>query len=203
MHSYLANSEPQIPSTAQVIRESEYRGASISASKTPIHYFNDFFQACANFYTLLFEQQSEKTSADMHSQSKQYLPLTVKDISEEVRNTFGINALQLAKLAGVSRATLYNHINGSEAPKNFDRYRQLHEAALEVRAVAPEGVKSGLKNVLVEGKTLLSHLKSDYADPKKIASVAKKVAEKQPNKASSNLTLEEKKHQIRKLSKQG
>jgi hypothetical protein len=103
--------------------------------------------------------------------------ISIEDMVKEIQAVFGLNANQLAKIAGVSRATLYNHIHNAPAGE-AERYRNLFHASLAVRGVAPEGVRQGMKNIFVEGKTLLRHLQEGASDPQKISELAAQVRSK-------------------------
>ncbi|WP_299980470.1 TetR/AcrR family transcriptional regulator [uncultured Pseudoteredinibacter sp.] len=85
----------------------------------------------------------------------------VAEMVEVVRRVFGLTAAQVAKLVGVSRPTLYNHMSNScDLSEKVGHYKDLYEMALAVERHCAGPISAGLKNVLVDGQTLLSFLKA-------------------------------------------
>lgn len=114
--------------------------------------------------------------------------VSIEDMVKSIQVIFGLNALQVARLVGVSRASLYNHMK-INPPKELEKYSQLYQAAIAVRQRLPNGVGKGLKSVVVDGKTLLEHLKADYSEPNRLAELAVRVHEKLIANAEAPRTL--------------
>lgn len=129
-----------------------------------------------------------------HSLEQAPAPLTISEIVEKIRSVFGLNAVQTANLIGVSRPSLYNHISEKEQPKSVEAYNKVYELALLVEDNITVNLKQGLKTVIVEGKTLLQHLKQQPLDADKIVSVAQQIEIKlltnaHPTPQPSNLRM--------------
>ncbi len=103
---------------------------------------------------------------------------TINEMVKKIRSVFGLNASQAANLIGVSRPSLYNHISKKEAPKDMDAYNRIYDLALQVEAEVGRDLKRGLKSIIVEGKTLLQHLKQRPLDAQQVMTIAKQVQEK-------------------------
>ena len=112
------------------------------------------------------------------------IPTTIvaQDLIVKIQQVFGVNISQLADILRISRATIFNHLEGGE-PESYDKYLQLYELAKSVELIRPT-FKSHLKNVLVNNKTLLKHLKSNWQDKEHILNVCSAIDKKvntQPN----------------------
>ena len=45
--------------------------------------------------------------------------MNIKDIVDKARDVFGLSAIQVANIVGVSRPSLYNHMSSKEIPKDI------------------------------------------------------------------------------------
>lgn len=115
---------------------------------------------------------------------------SVKDMVEKIQTTFGLNLSQIAKIIGVSRATIYNHINddNSVAEHYVDFYRLSLEVELQYGCVA-----AVLKNILVNDRTLLRHLECSYKDADLIMSVIEQIKGYKPQKSANFGTISDQK----------
>ncbi|WP_298441403.1 hypothetical protein [uncultured Ferrimonas sp.] len=83
--------------------------------------------------------------------------ITVNDCVGLCQRVLGLKINEIAKLAGVSRATLDLHRKGSNV-KDMGRYHMLFSFATKVEKLYGETIKLGVRNVLIEKRTLAQHL---------------------------------------------
>ncbi len=130
--------------------------------------------------------------------------ISVEDMVNNITRVFDVKITHLAKILGVSRGSVYNHVSGKEIPADIEIYQRLDNLAGRVsRQCNIEHIRNGLKSVLVSGRTLLYHLQHEK-DEEGIFRVCKivenKVAEREPSK---QLPTEEIRRSARRFSKQG
>lgn len=115
---------------------------------------------------------------------------SVTDMVEKIQTTFGLNLSQIAKIIGVSRATIYNHINddNSVAEHYVDFYRLSLEVELQYGCVS-----AFLKNILVNDRTLLRHLECSYKDADLIMAVIEQIKDYKPQKSANFGTISDQK----------
>ena len=83
-------------------------------------------------------------------------------------------------------------------------YNDLYELALSVESEVNINLKKGLKNILVDGRTLLDYLKARPIDHKKIIYAAKQVSNKLSSSSNNpKYTLNEQRRKARLASKAG
>lgn len=123
-------------------------------------------------YKLLYELSNSELQPVVVS------AVTVSDMVSKIKDVFGLNIIQIAELVGVSRPSIYNHISGKETAKYLDGYKKYFDLAELVQSQIKGDIKSGLKSVLVDGKTLLAYLKKSDFDSGKIIEVCQKVSDK-------------------------
>lgn len=137
--------------------------------------FSDYIQSKDGGYQLLYELPGAEQIAASAA-------VSVADMVSKIKDVFGLSVIQIAELVGVSRPSIYNHISGKESAKFLDSYKKYFDLADLVQAQVKGDVKSGLKSVLVDGKTLLTHLKSANFTSNEIVEVCHKVADKVSNR---------------------
>lgn len=173
---YRALSEALIPSTSVVSFENGDAGS---------RFFHEDFVSISDLKDLTlplgdaYERPTNMSAYDGFSGSEDISAraVSVEDMVKHAQSILGVNAHQVAKLVGVSRAALYKHLKDT-SPRELDRYKQLYEVSRAVEARVPGGIKKGLKNVVVDGATLLDHLKRSLSDPDGIAQMAEEVNHK-------------------------
>lgn len=169
-----------------------------------VEHIYDLVHSIANLYAIATQHEHQNSLDAASVSGTDNSTVTVSEMVQAIRNTLGLNTLQIAKLIGVSRASLYNHIGDKEQPKSPEKYQALYQTALSVQAAVPKGIASGLKSVMVEGNTLLGHLKNSYEDSEKIALLAKAVSEKLSSRPESRkLSIEEQKGRVHSVSTLG
>lgn len=130
--------------------------------------------------------------------------LTVKEMVQQIKGTFGLNNVQISDIIGVSRPSLYNHITDKESPKSLEPYQAFYNLALKVEAEITTPLKPGLKSILVDGKTLLAHLKDKNTDQERILHAAREVSKKlAKSKASNTITSEAQRRTSRSFTTAG
>lgn len=126
--------------------------------------------------------------------------ISVTDIVNTVKDVFGLNNVQIADLIGVSRPSLYNHLSGKEDPKSMDEYLKIWQLAIDVKASVPSDIKAGLKSILVNGKTLLSHLKDGERSQANIVGICQQLADKLAGVAVKTPSVSNQKSAVRSHS---
>lgn len=118
--------------------------------------------------------------------------VTVSDMIKEITSVFGVNLSQLARILGISRATVYNHMNSDDAANRIDDYSELFHLSLIVHE-RYGNVSNCLKAVLVDGDTLLRHLENNYKDTDAILRVIEHIHNKVPEKVYKEMSASEQK----------
>lgn len=150
-----------------------------------------------------FLRQSENANVEnVIGEVDQFSVVNPRDMVHKIRAVLGLNNVQIAEILRISRPSLYNHISDKEAPKSLIGYQKLYEVALFIESNPGMNVKSGLKSILVEGNTLLGHLKASIEDGEKIRWVCGQVADKlRLASRSVSLSAEEQRRISRDLTK--
>lgn len=151
---------------------------------------------------------SDRTGTDFNSKinpiNEQYNEqLKISDMVHKIQSIFGLNTAQLAVVIGESRISLNSHIAGEELPVSVQAYSDLYDLALKVESEVSIPLKPGLKSALVNGKTLLAHLKGKARDDDKIIQVAKEVSKKILLSKAVALTPEQQRKASRRMSRLG
>ena len=112
---------------------------------------------------------------------KQYsdvVAVSVPEMITTIKDVFGLNLSQLARIVNVSRPTVYNHLKGEGFA---DCYGDLYDIAVQVRQHY-SSVGRVLKSVKVNGKTLLGHLQSGQYEQALMIEYVHEAMKKQPEK---------------------
>jgi DNA-binding CsgD family transcriptional regulator len=109
--------------------------------------------------------------------------LNPRDMVQKIKAVIGLNNVQIADILRISRPSLYNHLSEKGAPESLEGYQNLYEIARQIEALGVD-IKPGLKSILVEGDTLLSHLKRG-ADQEKIYQISSIIAKKLASASST------------------
>ena len=136
-------------------------------------------------YSFLSDDNFADTAITEPATEEEHTALDVVDIVARVREVFGLNAVQMSQALRVSRPTLYNHLKGKECDQSLSRYQELYVLANEVDEQLNIDIRKGLKSVLVDGKTLLSYLKEEELDRRKVLEVSSLIASKLANSPNS------------------
>ena len=115
--------------------------------------------------------------------------VTISDMVQKIRGIFGLNNVQVASVVKVSRPSLYNHISEKESPKSLESYHSIYDLALRVEEEVQYDIRPGLKSILVDGRTLLSHLKTAPINSDKIFQIALQIACKLKEKPIKKLKI--------------
>lgn len=83
-------------------------------------------------------------------------PFAVNDCVSLCQKILGLKINEIAKLVGVSRATLDLHRKGANV-KDMTDYQKVFDFVLSIEATFGDSIKVGVRNVLVKRKTLLQH----------------------------------------------
>ncbi|EKZ9012620.1 hypothetical protein QNF07_004466 [Vibrio alginolyticus] len=111
-------------------------------------------------------------------QHSDVVAVSVPEMITTIKNVFGLNLSQLARILSVSRPTVYNHLKGEGFA---DCYSDLYDIAVHVKQHY-SSVSSVLKSVKVNGKTLLGHLQSGQYDQALMIEYVHEAMKKQPEK---------------------
>lgn len=85
--------------------------------------------------------------------------VSIKNITEMAKDIIGISSSQLARIMKISRATLYNHMNG-QSHGSIDTYMPLYEACVDVKN-RYGSISYGLKNISINGCSLLRNMEKN------------------------------------------
>lgn len=119
--------------------------------------------------------------------------ISIKNVIELSKNILGITPSQLARILGISRATLYNHMNNQNLGK-IEEYLPLYEVCLEISEKYGT-IAHGIKSVSINGSSLLRYLEKNGINKDYILYYAQKIHSKTgeitPN--SNNMTIHQEK----------
>jgi len=177
-------------------------GAKISSQPDISIFLEGYtFKPEAN-YTLLSEENfADKATAGRNLNAETLnIALDVTDIVARVRQVFGLNAVQMSQVVRVSRPTLYNHLKGKDCDQSLSRYQELYALANHVDELLGVDIRKGLKSVLVDGKTLLSNLKEEKLDHKKILEVSHLIANKLASSTDNGISVKDQIRSSRSVS---
>ncbi|MEL4425686.1 hypothetical protein AAEH84_07785 [Shewanella indica] len=124
----------------------------------PIRIVSDGFH-----YDLLFSDNHNNTvllcggAKAEQENDKSAKGITVNDCVDACLRVIGLKIHEIAKLVGVSRATLDLHRKGANV-KDMARYQEVFNFAMSVEQLYGENIKTGVRNVLIDKKTLVQHL---------------------------------------------
>ena len=103
--------------------------------------------------------------------------VTAQEMINSVKDFFGLNMAQAARVFGVSRATIYNHSRSAEA--SVQNYQELYDLVLRLKPQNYYGVGKKLKSAAVEGKTLLEILTTKPTNETAISEACKSISDMQ------------------------
>lgn len=157
------SSEQQLPQSFEVSSRLGSLGKSVP--------FSDLFAPSKNGYVLNLKV------ADTSSESENVdVVLMIEGVVQSAKRVLGLTNVQIAKFAGVSRPSLYNHLSGKETPKSLNGYMALSQLISRIKVEIGIEFGSGMKSFLVKGQTLQSRLKQGLFDEEEFVSAAKEVA---------------------------
>ena len=130
-----------------------------------------------NFFSNSFKnEESDLEGVDGYSLNT----FDVNDCVIKCQDVLGLKINEIAKLAGVSRASLDLHRKGSNV-KDMSAYHQLYTFVSIVEDQYGASMKNSIRNVLVDRKTLIQHFMRHADDLEStlpfISDVSKKVQE--------------------------
>lgn len=149
-------------------------------------------------YMIVVAPQFEEAATTTPSETP---AVTADDMISKVQKVFGLKVSQLADILQISRPSVYNHKAGKESESNED-YLKLYKLALEAEKIRPSFAQN-LKNILVDGKTLLKHLKTDWKNPKSILHVCTTIDRKLSHLEPHSAKRESQAIATRRISKSG
>jgi len=124
--------------------------------------------------------------------------ISVSDMIIKIQDVFGLKVSQLADILKISRATIYNHLGGKE-PGSSQNYTQLYKLAIDAEKIRTS-YKGSLKSIMVDGKTLLKHLKSGWQNSQNILSVCEEINKKIETNSNHPSLRQEQKMATRRIS---
>lgn len=100
---------------------------------------------------------------------------SVAEIVKQMRSVFSLNVVETSKVLRVSRQMIYNYQQGIEPqPDKKRRLSILAELANEWQNIDPTFVKSYIRSLQPEGKTLLDYLQEDNVDVVAVREILKR-----------------------------
>ncbi|HCH7934595.1 MULTISPECIES: hypothetical protein [Providencia] len=153
-----------------------------------------------NAYVLVTQSPETNTVTTSDIKAEQQV-ISINDAVSTLKSKLGLPTLVIAEMAGVSRATLYNHMSLSNDVTSFEsQYQRIFDIAIYLEKNNLT-IKNGLKSVLVDGKTLLSHLKNKNLETDILISYIDQVAEKLTKvKLAKQLSIEEERYLLSNTS---
>lgn len=110
-------------------------------------YLNDVLQKEENYDSRV---DDEVCSTKLHAS------ITVNELVLLSQKVLGLKVNEIAKIVGVSRATLDLHRKGSNA-KDMAKYQKTFEFVKNIESLYGDSIALGIRNILVDKKTLLQH----------------------------------------------
>lgn len=101
----------------------------------------------------------------------------VNDCVVKCQNVIGLKINEIAKLTGVSRATLDLHRKGANV-KDMDTYHKLYSFVTKIEQQYGNSIKHSIRNVLVGRQTLLQHFVKNRDDLECTLPLISEVSEK-------------------------
>ncbi|EMK2729640.1 hypothetical protein [Vibrio diabolicus] len=146
----------------------KYMNLSITKSSTlaQTKEFYSLLLSCGNDNTVvcITPKVTQKESIATNSKSHVNSHLTPDSCVELCRNVLGLKVNEIAKIIGISRATLDLHRKGANVKdKELLRYQQLNNFVFNIEQIYGNSLKKGMRNVLIEKKTLVQHI-IEHAD---------------------------------------
>lgn len=131
----------------------------------------------SNFHYLFSHVESEKCVSSEQLILTPQDTISVNDCVLKGQEVLGLKINEIAKLLGVSRATLDLHRKGANV-KDMTAYHCLYSFLSSVEAIYGNSIKHGVRNVLVERKTLIQHLVTNSDNFSKVMPLVAEVSEK-------------------------
>ncbi|MEI8614311.1 hypothetical protein [Shewanella scandinavica] len=103
--------------------------------------------------------------------------INVNDCVVKCQDILGLKINEIAKLCGVSRATLDLHRKGANV-KDMAPYHSLFSFVSKIEKLYGNSIKGGMRNVLVERKTLAQHFMNNLDNLNNTFSFVEEVSEK-------------------------
>lgn len=122
--------------------------------------------------------------------------VTSADCINKCKDILGLKINEIAKLVGISRATLDLHKKGAPV-KNMEAYERLYAFVSDIEATYGTSVSKGIRNILVEKKTLAQHLVSNREDLSQCKYIIDEVASKLVNVNTFKTKVDESKLDLR------
>ncbi|MCR9835709.1 hypothetical protein ACP6H1_25740 [Vibrio harveyi] len=116
-------------------------------------------------YALLFSNENSnvvyllnhtQSDAFKEAEASSLGTIDVNDCVIKCQEVLGLKINEIAKLSGVSRASLDLHRKGANV-KDMNAYHKLYTFVSKVENLYGKGLKNSIRNVLVERKTLVQH----------------------------------------------
>jgi len=119
-----------------------------------------------NQYTLLVSEKDSNVlyliGSNQNNVEESLAPIaldavSVNDCVIKCQEVIGLKINEIAKLSGVSRATLDLHRKGANV-KDMTLYHKLYSFVSKIEERYGNSIKGGIRNVLVDRKTLVQHI---------------------------------------------
>lgn len=103
--------------------------------------------------------------------------ISVNDCVLKCQEILGLKINEIAKLTGVSRATLDLHRKGANV-KDMTAYTRIYDFVSKIHKQFGNNIKGGIRNVLIERKTLVQHFMRNIDDLDKTLPLVEEVSKK-------------------------
>lgn len=126
-------------------------------------------------YSLVKPQKVDKADIEQPA-------ISIDDAVSILKRGLGLPVSVVAEIAGVSRATLYNHMSlANDVSSSFEvQYKKVFELAIYLNK-NDLSLGKGLKSILIDGKTMLNHLKNKELDSNQLIVYIDQLSDKLSN----------------------
>lgn len=121
---------------------------------------------------------------------------TVNDCVLLSQKVLGLKINEFAKLVGVSRATLDLHRKGANV-KDMTDYQKVYDFIAEIESNFGDTIKTGMRNILINRKTLLQHFMQNRDELEKTRPFIEEVASKIGNVTTIKSKIDDSKSNLR------
>lgn len=139
---------------------------------------------------VIFSEEDDKTKPSRVDSDDD---VSIDKMANEIKNRFGVNTSDLAKILQVSRPTVYKYLQG-EGPTDSNlvsRMQQIYSLATEWSSITNRPISKELKRVYPRSRSLLDLITQNDIDMNLLTSRVRELAslsEKRSNRVDSDLS---------------
>lgn len=193
MHSII--NSPSCVSPPEIVQyvESEARFLPIRISSNGGQTYT-FLVNDKNSNVICYSSYNKSTNHENKSVSSG--TIGVEDCVTKCQDILGLKINEIAKLTGISRATLDLHRKGANV-KNMEAYYQLHGFVGKVETLYGDSIKGVVRNVLINKKTLAQHLIANSKNLDAVMPLLEEVSVKAESMKHTKMDMDKTKSDLR------